>query len=337
MKEIIVSKEYHQIRCDKLIFKILKEASKGYIYKMYRKKNIVVNEKKITGKERLQEGDRIRFYLSDETFNKFSGDSTERNNEKVSEDQSLSLLVESLILYEDEELLVYNKPCNLLSQPNGKDENLIDQYVEYMKRKNLLEGQDYQRAYGVCNRLDRNTTGVILIGKNAFSLRTINEAIKKKQVEKVYHAVVKGSISEPLDLRAYLEKKKTRNKVVIRQEAVGDQIHTKVRPISVSGDGKYTLCEVNILTGKSHQIRAHLASVGHPLIGDGKYGDKVTNDYFRKNYDIRFQMLHSYSYTLHFKEQSDLKQCAHLDGQTFKAPYFETFEKVVSGLFSNKE
>jgi len=132
-----------------------------------------------------------------------------------------------------------------------------------------------------------------------------------------------------LDLKGYHTKKSSRNKVTIRTQGQGDFIHTLVHPIKWSNDGKYTLAEVEIKTGKSHQIRAHLASVGYPLIGDGKYGDKKSNDYFRKKYAIKFQMLHSYAYKL-----SSIDELPAVSSKVFIAPYSDEFKKLVKELFN---
>lgn len=337
MKEIIVSDEFNKVRVDKVVFKVLKFASTGFIYKMYRKKNIVLNGKKITGKELLTTGDSIKFFFHDDTFDKFSkGIGLDDNKEQDRSSQKPSKAEEvlenqptidkMLILYEDHDLLVYNKPVGVLSQPNGRDDNLIFRYEKYLKDQGVQK--DLLDAYGVCNRLDRNTTGVILLGKNPKSLRIINQAITNKQVTKTYHAIVKGHVKEDLDLKAHLTKKQNRNRVTISNNGVGDYIHTLVKPLKVTTDKSYSLVEVTILTGKSHQIRAHLSSIGYPLIGDGKYGDKKTNDYFRKANQIRYQMLHSYLYRIDLNS-SELDCC----NMEFVAPYFKDMGSLIKLLF----
>jgi 23S rRNA pseudouridine955/2504/2580 synthase len=167
-----------------------------------------------------------------------------------------------------------------------------------------------------------------LLGKNPKSLRIINKAITNKEVTKTYHAIVKGHVKESLDLKAHLTKNQNRNRVTISSEGVGDYIHTLVKPIKVSEDKSYSLVEVTILTGKSHQIRAHLSSIGFPLIGDGKYGDKKTNNHFRKVNNIRYQMLHSYLYKIEL-DQSVLSCC----NKEFIAPYFKEMESLITLLF----
>jgi len=339
MKEIIVSDEFNKVRVDKVVFKVLKYASKGFIYKMYRKKNIVLNNKKITGKELLNTDDSIKFYFQEGTFDKFSkgdGNMDPMEDKNSNQDDAIKVkestkelelsLDKDLIIYEDHDLLVYNKPVGLLSQPNGRDDNLIYRYKKYLRDQSIEE--DLLDSYGVCNRLDRNTTGVILLGKNPKSLRIINGAITNKNVIKTYHAIVKGCIKENLDLQAHLTKNQNRNRVTISNNGEGDSIHTLVKPIKISKDKNYSLVEVTILTGKSHQIRAHLSSIGFPLIGDGKYGDKKINDYFRKTKNIRYQMLHSYLYKIDLDE-SVLTCC----DKAFTAPYFKEMDSLIKLLF----
>lgn len=323
MVEIIVNADFDGIRLDKVVHKVLPEAGKGFVQKMYRKKNIVLNDKKCTGKESVIVGDSVKFYFSDETFNKFAGS---KDQEADSSDRDISGLIESQILYEDDDLLVYNKQADLLSQPNGRDHHLIQDYEAYMSQKGYDQG--VLTSYGVCNRLDRNTTGVILIGKNAKSLRIINNMIMAKDTAKVYHTVLYGNLKDSIELKGYLVKKSNRNKVRISLDGPGDFIHTIAKPIGYSRDQRFTLAEVQILTGKSHQIRAHLSSAGYPVVGDGKYGDKIINDYFRKTFNLRYHLLHSRSFRL-----GDIDELPGISGAQFEADYFELFENVLKELF----
>ncbi len=323
MKEIKVTKEFDNTRVDKVVLKILRNASKGFVYKMYRKKNILLNGKKITGKEKVFADDTLKFFFSDATFDKFSGSVPSADANSIEADA----LDESQIIYEDDDLLVYNKPVGMLSQPNGRNDNLVHSYESRLKAKGEEPG--LLDSFGICNRLDRNTTGITLIGKNPRSLRLINEAILHGHTRKLYHAIVKGKLTQSLELKGYLTKSSSRNKVSITPDGPGDLIHTKVNPIQVSTDGSLTLVEVRILTGKSHQIRAHLSWAGHPLIGDGKYGDKVLNDRYRREFGIRYQLLHSYSYTL----TMDHDELPNINKRPFTAPYFEPFASMVDRLF----
>ncbi len=344
MVEIIVSKEYDQVRMDKVVHKVLKEATKSFVQKMYRKKNIVLNDKKSNGKEILRTGDSIKFYFSDDTFAKFSGQSVYDNLEQSQSlnegvkiqrvgNQSMDMdainnycLKEDQIIYEDCDLLVYNKEPNLLSQPNGRDHHLIEDYEGYLQKKG--HRPDILDTYGVCNRLDRNTTGLILIGKNAKALRLINDNILNKQTSKFYHTIVFGHLDKPIELKGYLVKKGNRNKVTISEEGPGDYIHTLAEPLKYSKDGRFTKVRVQILTGKSHQIRAHLSYAGYPVIGDGKYGDKQINDYFRKTYGLMYHLLHSRSFGL-----GQIEDLPEINGKTFTADYFAEFETILKELF----
>ncbi len=316
MESIKITNQYAGERIDKICFKVLKNAKKSFVFKMFRKKNIVLNGKKIKGDERCALNDEIQFYFSKETFQKFSaGDTFESEAIK----NQLPLLQENII-YEDEHILVYNKPKAILSQPNGKDDNIVEQYSAYAKKNNIVY-QDVLDRYGVCNRLDRNTTGLILIGKNALALRNINQSIKSHQVDKRYRAIVLGQLDATIELKGY-QKKGRDNQVHMVSNASGDYIHTIIHPMAYDSDEDWTLVEVELMTGKTHQIRHHLSSIHHPIIGDLKYGVEDKNTYFYKKYGVQNQLLHSYSYTfLHIEEP-----LAYLNKQQFIAPYPKIFK-----------
>ena len=329
MKELRIPREYDQMRIDKVCAKILPAAPKSFFYKMFRKKNIVLNGKKIQGIELVKTSDLLRFFLSDETFEKMQGR------------KEVALLGESLnpfaILYEDQHLLVYNKPVGVLSQPGGEGPDLVSMYEVYLKESNFPK--DEFTRYGVCNRLDRNTTGVSLIGRNAKSLQWLNQGIAKGFIDKRYHVLVVGAFEEKIELMGYLYKDTLTNKVQIQEEMNSDQdkflvekesvaIRTEITPLKVSRDRRLSLLEIQLHTGKTHQIRAHLQSIGYPVLGDPKYGDEKINGFYRKSYDIRYQQLHSYSYTLYLDPQFP-----ELSGKKFIAPYPNTMERLIKEFF----
>ncbi len=343
MVEIIVIEEYDQIRMDKVVHKVLKEAPKSFVQKMYRKKNIVLNNKKCNGKELVRTGDSIKFYLSDETFGKFSSnhlveyisDTKDLPDHPISKSFDGDLnhsvktgysLSKQQIIYENEDLLVYNKEPGLLSQANGRDHHLLEEYEAYLSQKGQRIGM--LDSYGVCNRLDRNTSGVILIGKNAKALRLINDNVMNKRTLKYYHTIVLGRLDKTIELKGYLVKKGNRNKVSISEKGPGKYIHTIAEPLAFSKDGKFTKLKVEILTGKSHQIRAHLSYAGYPVVGDGKYGDKQINDYFRKNFQLKYHLLHSKNFGL-----GDIPELPEISGRIFEADYFSEFETILKELF----
>lgn len=346
MKEIIITKELNSLRIDKVCHKIFADVPNSFLYKMFRKKNIVLNGKKINGSEIVMLGDRITFFFSDESFDKLS-------QQKAVESTVSKGLDKTLILFENRDVLIYNKPIGVLSQPNGQDVSLIDLYEFDLKQQqtavvsgtidvskmsvesdmNDMIHNVVQKTYGVCNRLDRNTTGISIIGKHAAVLKQLNGAIKDKLVDKYYHAIVSGVVTKPIHLEGYLSKDEKLNQVrILKQPAEGyDYIKTDIIPIDVSSSLKLSLVRVTLHTGKTHQIRAHLASIGHPILGDPKYGDQVINKRFNQHFCTKYQLLHSETYVFHALQPP----YEYLNERAFCAPYFEDMHKAVTMIRSN--
>lgn len=311
MKTYIISSIEENQRVDKYIMKILGKASKSFIYKMFRKKNIKLNDMKIEGNEILREGDSIKIFFSDDTFESF----------KKEEEERVFMPITFSIIFEDENLLVCNKPVGLLSQPDGREDNLVNQIESY------LNINDSSFKPGICNRLDRNTSGIIIAGKNIKALQVMNSAIAKRNVDKQYLTIVKGVILDENTIEGYLFKNEATNKVTINIQPKGDYIKTIYRPIK--NNGEYTLLEVKIITGKSHQIRAHLQSIGHSIIGDCKYGNPSVNKYFNKHFNLRNQLLHANKFK--FSEIDEPLQ--YIVNKYFEAPLTEQFDTIIKQLF----
>ena len=239
--------------------------------------------------------------MSDETFEKFSGkDETNSGYMKLKSIDSGRLQV----VYEDDDVIIINKPSGMLSQKAVPEDISANEYIlSYLIRKGALSEEQLKTFKpSICNRLDRNTSGLLIAGKTLKGLQTMAEALKKRTVQKYYRCIVKGELREKTHLKGYLSKDEQNNKVKvvshIRPEEKADYlpIETEYRPVAVSNG--YTELEVNLITGRSHQIRAHLASIGHPIVGDGKYGDLRTNERFRKEVHVRSQLLHAYRIVL---------------------------------------
>lgn len=317
MREIIISTNEAAQRMDKLLFKYLNEAPKSFVYKMLRKKNIVLNGKKADGSEKLCPGDSIRLYLAEETLEKFSKVRVQRVSSKLN------------IIYEDNNIILINKPVGMLSQKaKPEDVSAVEHLISYLLEKGELT-EETLRSFrpSVCNRLDRNTSGLLAAGKSLAGLQTLSELFRDRSLKKYYRCIVSGQVREGCRISGWLTKDTKTNKVTISKEKTADasRIETEYHPIKVGAAA--TLLEVHLITGKTHQIRAHLASQGHPILGDFKYGITGENQKYRKAYGIQSQLLHAFR--LEFPEIDG--PLSYLSGKIFTADIPETFHKVCRG------
>ena len=338
MIEIIVGKNESGQRLDRVLEKIFVNANTGFIFKMLRKKNITLNDKKADGKERLEPGASIKLWFSDESFEKLSGKKAGdikdlEKNPKV--DKKSTETFKSYIVYEDENTVIINKPAGLLSQKAYENDisvnDLLLDYLEFdSKALNTFKPS-------ICNRLDRNTSGLMVCGKTLEGLRVNNELIKTKAVSKFYLALVKGRVEKTGSINAWLYKDEKTNKVTVKDKPFecADFIQTEYEVLDYFKDA--TLLSVKLITGKTHQIRAHLSSISHPIIGDFKYGEKTVNEKFKREYGIKSQLLHSFRLVYPNSDISDTDTFKALKGKCFEASYNNDFRKVIGdGYLENK-
>lgn len=336
MKEIIVTDKEAGQRFDKYLGKYLEKAGKSFVYKMLRKKNITLNGKKAEGFERLCEGDVIKLFLADETIEKFSRGTTKEAAMSAMEKTEIfsveNFSVEELsVLYEDDKVLIVNKPAGMLSQKARPDDiSLVEHISAYLLKNGELEPEQMKGFRpGICNRLDRNTSGIIVAGKSLEGLQVMGELFKERALDKYYLCIVKGVVEKKEQIEGYLYKNHSHNKVTISKEPQEGSEYIKTQYEPVKKTDEYTLLRVKLITGRSHQIRAHLQSIGHPIVGDGKYGDVHVNKYFKKNFKLKHQLLHAAE--LHFPVMPE--GFWKLSEQVVKAPLPDYFEAIVKGVF----
>lgn len=395
MKEITVGNNEAGQRLDKLLGKVLNQAPSGFIYKMLRKKNIKLNQKKAEGKEILQQGDTIQIYLSDETFDKFheekkikkmqSSVQTQNVTElpetgQIQKSKKLQELKSEAVIYEDSDIIIMNKPAGILSQKaSPEDDSMNEMMLRYLIRSGAITEEQMQTfTPSVCNRLDRNTSGIVLAGKSLFGSQELSRMLRERSLDKYYLALVHGCVDSSQNVKAYIEKDVKTNRVRVyepgmekkseinqeyaqkqdiktkesqvpsrgkkREYKKTDYIETEYKPLYVSKD--YTLLEVKLITGKTHQIRAHLAYLGFPIVGDAKYGDLDVNRRFRTTYKLQNQCLHAwrvefpqtagrepYRGNEENRIDNQRKRILEVAGQTYVAPLPWKLNEVYKDLF----
>ncbi len=324
MREIIITEKEAGQRLDKYLNRYLPEAGKSFLYKMMRKKNIVLNGKKCTGGELLQTEDSVRLFFAEETLEKFMGKTAAEAADRYPS------LDASLIVYEDEQILAVNKPAGMLSQKAEQTDLSLTEYLTgYLFASGALDEEGYRTFHpGVCNRLDRNTTGLVLAGKNSAAARALYAMFRQRSMEKYYLALVKGQMKDSRKIRGYLKKDAASNTVTVYETEQPDSFYIETAYKPVCSTEEYTLLKVELITGRTHQIRSHLAFIGHPICGDGKYGSRKVNDLFRRRFGLKAQFLHAYEVAFP-RMEPPLEQ---LSGITIQAPLPEQKRKILETL-----
>lgn len=305
MKSIIISENDAGQRLDKFLTKAFPNMPKPLMYKAIRTKNVKLNRKRCEISTRVCTGDQLDIYLSDDVFAP-PAPGTRLPFLKAS--SSLD------VVYEDSQILIANKKPGLIV--HSDDKSFGDTLIDRIQR-HLYEAGEYNPATeqsfapALVNRIDRNTGGLVLAAKTADALRLLNEKMKNREIEKYYLCLIHGTLAKKDGvLEGFLEKDEDKNKVFVHTSPVpsGRTIRTKYRVLQEKNG--FSLVEVELLTGRTHQIRAHFASIGHPLVGDGKYGTNMLNKYT----GYKFQALYSYKVVFHFSPEESL---FYLDQRSF--------------------
>jgi len=259
-------------RFDKFLIRLFPAGGKGFVYKMLRKKRVKLNGARAGGSEILAEGDKVTLFISPETQKELAGKLNSNRKSGTGKD------IELHVIYEDENILVVNKPANCLTHPGLTDAAA------------LRSGERRLFKPVAVNRLDRNTTGVVILAKTLHAAQELSRVIRERGMLKLYIAAVNGVVDKPMVLRGMHVKDKTGNKAGFGDE--GKEAVTEIEP--VFSDGEVTVLKIKLVTGRSHQIRAHLQSIGKPVLGDPKYGDAAVNRRFKEKYGVTAQMLHAW-------------------------------------------
>ena len=284
MREFIINESENGLTLEKYVFKVLKTAPMSFIYKLFRKKDIKVNGHHQDKKFRLSENDVVAIYISEQQFEEFLQDKELSPNTKIKD----------WIVYEDDNVLFVNKPKGLLVQKSDARDESLDQYViEYLMATNQYDpNKEKGFVPGPAHRLDRNTSGLVVFGKNHNALTLLFDLFKNHDlINKHYLALVVGQVEKEKDtIDAPLYKDEESNTVrVAKNGKTAKTVYKLIKKYN-----RYSLLDVTLLTGRTHQIRVHMAYIGHPIVGDSKYGNFEANKEFKQEFGFSSQFLHAY-------------------------------------------
>lgn len=306
MKTFIINKNDSEKRLDSFLAKSVPLLPKSLMHRLIREKNIKLNGKRTSHNVKLSEGDILELYIKDEFFG--------------ADNNSYDFLksgAELDVIYEDENILLINKPLGLLSHSDNSErfDTAVTRVLRYLYEKGEYDPKkENSFSPALANRLDRNTTGIIIAAKNAEALRTLNLLIKNREIRRLYLCVCKGRFSEKSGLlTGFIKKDETTNTVLITDKSLsGSKVIETIYTVKAYNNG-LSLIEAELITGRPHQLRAHFASINHPILGDVKY---TKNKYYRENGKYKSQLLCSYK--ISFELKTDIGTLNYLNGKTFE-------------------
>lgn len=324
MKSFIISRNDSGQRLDKFISKAVPALPKSLMYKYIRTKRIKINSKRGEISTKLLEGDVIDMYINDEFFAP-----ADEHYDFLSASKKLD------IVYEDKNILLLDKKVGLLSHPDETEYNdtLITRVKRYLYEKGDYDPKDeHSFVPALVNRIDRNTGGIVIAAKNAESLRILNQKLKDRELEKYYLCVLHGTLRRKSGiLTGWLIKDENKNKVKVFEKQMPNSKEIRTKYSVISEQDGLSLVEVELLTGRTHQIRAHFSSIGHPLLGDGKYGTNALN----KALGYKKQFL--YSYRLKFAFTTDAGILEYLNGKSFSVEDVWFKHEFLNGTLTNSQ
>lgn len=322
MYKVTVDKNSNGQRADKFIKKLLPLAPSSFIYKMFRKKDIKINGKKASENMMVYTGDEIEMFLYEDKVRQFQ---QEVNIE--------TLPIHFDVIFEDENILVVNKPAGLILHEDDKEKKntLTNQVLSYLYQNGQYDPHLSQGFVpGPVHRLDRNTSGLVIFGKTFDSLKDLNEMVRQRHcIEKKYLTVVVGDVQRDGHLIGYMKKDEAKQKCFMVSKATPGALTMETKYHVLTHCPNYSYLEVELITGRTHQIRLHMASISHPVIGDRKYGNFEANKIMKERYGLSSQLLHAYQLTF--------KRCigtlSYLEGKVIQAPVNGLFSEIIQDLF----
>ena len=322
MKKIIIDENNHQQRIDRFLKKYLPNAPSGFIYKLIRKKDIKVNGKRVNESFIIQTGDVLELFLYEDKFDEYSAVKT-----------IYDLPQNFDVVYEDQHILIVNKPSGLLVHEDEfeKINTLNNQVINYLYKKQEFDNnKESTFTPGPVHRIDRNTSGLVIFAKSYQASKVLHEMMKKRNyIKKNYLCIVEGKLEKRRELEGYVIKDEVAKIVRLAKKEEENALYMKTIYTPIIYNDKYSLLDVELVTGRTHQIRIHMAAIHHPLIGDKKYGNFELNKMMKEQYQLNYQFLHAYKLTFTYT----FGCLEYLKGKEFEIGLPKKLEKIKNSLF----